>query len=174
MPRRGRSLRSIRTVKPKFKWSPIFANETQIINQTAINNHTELTFTLAKNATTNEHVVPPVLKVRHVKTKLIVAAVALNEVNCHTDYKAYILFVPQSHAVTHDTPNQHPEWVMATTTFGLQHTSTTSISLTSPVSRNLNTGDSIILYLSRYNHSTDTVASSFSITASYTYVARTN
>lgn len=174
MPRRGRSLRTIRTVKPKFKWSPIFANETQPIQATPATNHTEISYTLAKNATTNEHVVPPVLKIRHVKTKIIVPAVAIDEINCHTDYKAYILFVPQSHAVTYETPSQHPEWVMATTTFGLQHTSTTSISMSSPVSRNLNTGDSIILLLSRHNHATNVAASTFSITLSYTYVARTN
>lgn len=174
MPRRGRSLRTIRTVKPKFKWSPLYLSETKPMGNTNPSDHTEITYTLAKNATTDQHIVPPVLKVRHVKVKIHLPAVALEEINCHTGYKAYVLFVPQAHEVTHETPTQHPEWVMATTSFGLQHTSTTSISLSSPVSRNLNTGDSIILLVARFNSSTSTQATALMATINYTYVARTN
>lgn len=174
MPRRGRSLRTIRTVKPKFKWSPMYLSESKAMPLTAQSDHTEITYTLAKNATTDQHIVPPVLKVRHVKVKLHLPAVDINEINCHTGYRAYVLFVPQAHEVTHETPTQHPEWVMATTSFGLQHTAISSISLTSPVSRNLNTGDSIVLLLARFNSSASTQASAVMTTINYTYVARTN
>lgn len=173
MPRRGRSLRTIRTVKPKFKWSPSMQSapaQMPACNVGAVTHHI---WPLASNSPVNGTVVPPVLKIRHLKAKLTFPQQTEVLAQARGAYHAYIMFCPQGVDLTGDSPSQHPEWILSMTTFGLSSSQTSNISMSSPVSRNLNTGDSIQLIISQRNTS-NIDSPLFAFIMSCQYVARTN
>jgi len=65
-----------------------------------------------------------------------------------------LMFVPQGVTPTINSPIQHPEWVMAWRGMEIDASGTakgTQVMLSSRLSRNLNSGDSIIMLWSGYN-----------------------
>lgn len=174
MPRRGRSLRTIRTVKPKFKWAPVHAHATLTLGTTAAGAENGTFQVIAANTTQSGNVVPPVLKIRHIKVKVNFPPIVAGSVGSFSDLSVYVMFCPE--AVTPQAEAHiaaHPEWVLGATSGTLRSTEGTSMSITCPVSRNLNSGDNIAVFLVHHNLST---AASPQIVAgiSYSYVARTN
>lgn len=76
----------------------------------------------------------------------------------------YILYVPQGYGISVDLPFEHPEWIMAYKFIGtgLSTTSLTDSNSQVPkiktrLSRNLNTGDSIIFLYTFNNKNNDNV-----------------
>lgn len=65
-----------------------------------------------------------------------------------------IMFIPQGFTPTADTPTQHPEWIMAWRTHDPSSTSVSTavgirnFQISSRLTRNLNSGDRIVLYQS--------------------------
>lgn len=68
---------------------------------------------------------------------------------------AFIMFVPQGMNITASYDNDHPEYIMAMRFFGSPSTDNETkfapIRIKTRLSRKLNTGDSIILYLKGFN-----------------------
>ena len=76
---------------------------------------------------------------------------------------AYILYIPEGYTASIDTPVQHPEWIMAYKFFGSPNVeiptgADTATNTTKPIqrirtklSRRLNTGDRIILFVEAQN-----------------------
>lgn len=175
MPRRGRSLRTIRTVRPKFKWSPSTTSQAVQMPAAAANADTHTLWALASNAAVNGSVVPPVLKVRHMKVKLTFPQQTDVMAEARGAYQAYIMFQPQGVTLTGDAPNLHPEWILAMTTFGLSSSQAINISMSPTLSRNLNTGDSIQLLISQHNSTqVGTASPQYAFLLTCQYVARTN
>lgn len=68
---------------------------------------------------------------------------------------AFIMFVPQGMNITSSYDTDHPEYIMAMRFFGSpsldNETKFAPIKIKSRLSRKLNTGDSVVLYLKGYN-----------------------
>ena len=68
-----------------------------------------------------------------------------------------IMFVPQGFTITANTPIEHPEWIMVwrTSDFGPlaegSASTASNLQLSSRLTRNLNSGDQIVLFNSFYN-----------------------
>lgn len=174
MPRRGRSLRTIRTVKPKFKWSPVYSNQTTTLPQTAANNTAIRPLTICANTATADNIVPPVLKVRHLKVRITIPPVAADSILQSFNILFYLVYCPQSIEPTAQTPSLHPEWILASTSSGAKQHDSTLISLSSPISKNLNSGDTIKLLIINVNSTAANFAANVPIGYNYSYVARTN
>jgi len=92
---------------------------------------------------------PTIVKAKHLKCIFDIYATAGKLING----AVYLIYVPQGYTPSIDLPIQHPEWIMAwrgieTSAEGLQGT---LVNLSSSLSRNLNSGDSICYIWSGYN-----------------------
>ena len=104
--------------------------------------------TLVTNAAQDATPTPTIIKVKHCKMAF--------DFQTSVYFKqgfVCITFVPQGYTPSYLTPIQHPEWIMAwrgieTSAEGLQGT---LVNLSSSLSRNLNSGDSICYIWSGYN-----------------------
>lgn len=174
MPRRGRSLRTVRAVKPKFKWSPVYNNQ-----QTSLptSNPSDVGFSsqiICANTATAENIVPPVLKIRHLKVKLSIAPVQADLLQQTSHLLFYLVFCPQGIDPNDQTPALHPEWILAASATGTKSTETTCVSMTSAVSKNLNSGDTIKLLMITVNQVNAGFNVNIPVGYSFSYVARTN
>ena len=94
---------------------------------------------------------PTVIKVKHIKAVFDCNAgsVALN------NGFVCVLYVPEGITITANSPIAHPEWIMAWRGFELTYQTNNvlgnQVQLNSNLSRNLNSGDSIILFCSIQN-----------------------
>lgn len=174
MPRRGRSLRTIRTVKPKFKWSPVHAHATMALGTTNGGAENGAYQVIASNTTQSGNVVPPVLKIRHIKVKVNFPPIVAANVGSFSDLSIYVMFCPEGVTPSAEAHiAAHPEWVLGATSGALRSTEGTSMSITCPVSRNLNSGDNIAVFLIHHNLS-NTQSPQIVAGIAYSYVARTN
>lgn len=77
---------------------------------------------------------------------------------------AYIMFLPEGYITNNDTPIQHPEWIMAYQFFGspmAEYDEPQTLKplkrIRSRLSRNLNTGDRIVLFIEGTNTANTTL-----------------
>lgn len=102
---------------------------------------------LVVNSTETATPTPTIIKTKHFKMSVDTyvntsANIALGPI------VAYIMYVPQGYALTTNTPVDHPEWVLTWRSIdtGLALAGTTyhtNVTMSSSLSRNLNSGDAI-------------------------------
>jgi len=153
----------------KKKWSPIM-RDVPFTNYVISNNTTDGGFaTMVSNSSETSTPTPTILKVKHCKISVdfkFDASVLNNGFCC-------VMFVPQSITPTAGLPILHPEWILAWRNIPNEVDATHhQIMLQSTMSRNLNSGDSIVLLFSFYNSTGS--PTSFSVTARHSCVVRNN
>ena len=94
---------------------------------------------------------PTIIKAKHFKMSVDTyvnagATIAIGPI------VAYIMYVPQGYTLTTNTPVDHPEWVLTWRTIDTSNSSINTgyhatVSMSSSLSRNLNSGDSIKIVL---------------------------
>ena len=113
-------------------------------------------FTLAFNPTQINTAVSQLYTVKNFEVTFAIDLVSTSDVITDLeDVTAYIMFVPQGMYVTPDYNLQHPEYIMAYKFLGSPMNDITSsqaqpTKVRTRLSRNLNTGDSVILFI-KYN-----------------------
>ncbi len=134
---------------PKKKWAPFMKDIPNTTVQIDGNSTGGAIATIVSNSTETATPTPTVVKVKHCK--------------CAFDFTSAqyyfnggflcMLYVPQGFTATASLPILHPEWILAWR--GLELDSQTpagrQVMLQSSMSRNLNSGDSIVLLFSCYN-----------------------
>lgn len=147
------------------KWSP----NIQEISTTTIAAPASSTFyqsfTLSFNPTQVNTAVSQIYTVKRIETSFYIDSDGNQVSGPIEDIAAYIMFVPQGMTVTADYNKQHPEYIMAykflgspnaengQTIIGQQYQ---PIRVTTRLSRKLNSGDSVILFIKGNNTSTST------------------
>ena len=125
--------------------------------------------TMVANSAETAVPTPTILKVKHAKLSLdfVFDATVLNNGFC------CFLYVPQGVVINSGLPVLHPEWIMAWRNIPNDVSSTHHpIMLSSSMSRNLNSGDSIVLLFSFYNSAVS--PTSLRISARHSCVLRNN
>lgn len=148
----------------KAKWCP---NLSDILNTTvsAASGRFSATTTLTTNPNNSSSTVSQVYTVKNVEISFTIESDSSDYFDGVT---AYIMFVPQGMNVNEDYHINHPEYIMAYKYLGSTvRTLNTGqpfqpIKVRSRLSRKLNTGDSIILYIAGQNNYTNTASFSLS------------
>lgn len=181
MPRRYYTrYRSRRTYVARRKWSPTLIQTQQ---QTAAIPDTNgySTVTLCANASNQGTNVPvsTIIKVKNFKVVLDIVSLSSNASSSTIRNNFYaIMFVPQGFTVTANIPQEHPEWIMVWRTVDVGRPATDgaptspNIQMSSRLTRNLNSGDSIVLFHSYYNSSS--ASANISTTAIVSFVTCNN
>lgn len=146
----------------KAKWCP---NLQDILNTTitATAGRFSGTTTLTTNPNNSNSTVSQIYTVKNIEITFTIENESIQ--NIFDGIAAYIMFVPQGMNVSEDYHLNHPEYIMAYKYLGnpLQENSIGQqfqpIRVRSRLSRKLNTGDSIILYIAGQNNNSG--ASSF-------------
>lgn len=173
MPRGIRTAR-VRSVRPyaKLKWSPIYGDQVLNVAQSDNNHNYVFNTVIAQSAVAQNGIIPPVSKVRHVKARLTIPT--LTEANAFSHIIFAIVYKPQAiQGITLQNLKEHPEWIMGYTTGNSSNTQGSILSISSPLSRNLNSGDAIVAFVSAYNR-TGGQNEAFQAFVSYTASMRTN
>jgi len=149
----------------KKKWSPIYKDVTPTQITISAGQINGSFFTIASNSSENtvQSPVPTVIKIKHIK--------------CAMDFKTdstavsngfvCFLYCPQGITASSAVVLAHPEWMLAWRNIPNDvSASHQTIMLKTSLSRNLNSGDSIVLYFSFFN----TTAGAIGVT----YYARTS
>ena len=153
----------------KKKWASLMRDvplTTVVIDPTATGGSYA---TMVLNAAETATPTPTILKVKYPKISVDFAfdATLLN------NGFACIMYVPQGVVINSGLPVLHPEWIMAWRNVPNDVTSTHhEIMLSSSMSRNLQSGDSIVLLFSFYNAATG--PTSLRISARHSCVLRNN
>ena len=104
--------------------------------------------TIVANANESATPTPTILKVKHLR---VAADLYIDTTNLNGGF-ACLMYLPQGTVPSANTALLHPEWVL--TWKGIQVNSATGhnlVQFSSSLSRNLNSGDSIVLYFSFFN-----------------------
>ena len=125
--------------------------------------------TMVQNSAETAVPTPTILKVKHAKLSLdfVFDATVLNNGFC------CFLYVPQGVVINSGLPVLHPEWIMAWRNIPNDVSATHhQVMLSSKLSRNLNSGDSIVMLFSFYNNASSPTTAS--VSARYSCVVRNN
>lgn len=87
----------------------------------------------------------PVLKIKHAQASIIIPNSTFTGYISFID--AFITYLPQGVNWDINTPTYHPEWVMSRRLIPLVTGGATTVFMRSPLMRNLNSGDKIVLTL---------------------------
>lgn len=140
---------------PKAKWSPnIQEIPTTSINATA-NSTFFHSFTLAYNPPQTTTTVSQVFTVKNVEVNFYIDTTASQHASLE-DITAYIMFLPQGMTITPDYNVNHPEYILAYKYLGSPTNESYSqqyqpIRVKSRLSRKLQSGDNIILFIKGSN-----------------------
>lgn len=149
MPRLSVTTRGSRTRRRGKKWSPVLVP--LATNVTVPNNNTDYVFMAhdicANSANTNLAPTATVIKMGNIKASFDM----YKNANFLGLAEVYIMFRPQGMAVDASYCVNHPEYIMAWRTFDVINDNQ-SITIQSRLKRNLNSGDSVIIYV-RYRSS---------------------
>lgn len=100
--------------------------------------------TIASNMPNINTYAPPVMKVKHASVTLHPSCNLNNfQSNFIRQSILYIVFVPQGQVLTFQVLEQHPEWILAKKPFTVSNQQTIPTTLTTYLTKNLNTGDTI-------------------------------
>lgn len=143
MPRRyTRSYRRSGYVRRR-KWSPVFFAQTSTLSADTPFG----TVTLAQNSA-NQGGTSPIATIIKVKNfKVVVDVLSVSGAQGSPSSTFAIMFLPQGYTADINLMTTHPEWIMAWRSIDLQTTNTVQVS--SRLTRNLNSGDSIIFFITR-------------------------
>lgn len=164
MPRRYYTRYRTRVYARRRKWSPTLGQG--VLNTRAEQNSAGFAYTVLCSNSTNQGTNAPVstiIKVKNFKCVIdIISQSATSGTGLLRNNFYAIMFVPQGFTITANTPTEHPEWIMVWRTIDFGITSGTALSsssnlqLSSRLTRNLNSGDQIVLFNSFYNPETIT------------------
>lgn len=137
------------------RWSPNIQEilTTQLVPSTEGINST--TYTLAFNPTQTNTAVSQLYTVKRFNISFVFEGSTTSQ--NYEDICAYVMYVPQGMNVTTDYNLQHPEYIMASKFIGSPYTDLHSAGqqfqphrISTSLSRKLNTGDSVVLFI-KYN-----------------------
>ena len=145
--------RNYRSTFKKQKWAP-FMKEIQPVTVPCPQTGTTFAFaTIVANSSETSLPTPTILKVKHIKAVFDCNAGS----TALTNGFLCICYIPQGIAPTAAVPLLHPEWIMAWRGFELEYQSNQvlgkQVQISSNLSRNLNSGDTIVLLWSIFNPS---------------------
>lgn len=119
--------------------------------------------TLVNNEVNQNQYVPPVMKVKCLKAQLTAPACPAPIIQNTGMFRGYLMYLPQGvnfqvglqqlngDLVLTGTIEQHPEWIMAQKNIYISADTTNAVYITSPLTRNLQSGDRIVLILIHYS-----------------------
>lgn len=145
-----------RAYRSRRKWSPTLFQGVSTLNVTASTTQALTSFitTPLCGNSSNAGTTTPVSTIIKVKNFKIICDVTSSTNNVRNLFFA-IMFLPQGFTPTVTTPQEHPEWIMAWRTVDATSASSVdravgipNVQLSSRLTRNLNSGDSIVLYQS--------------------------
>ena len=145
-----------RYYRKKGKWS---ANISVINNKsiTASSGYFYSYIDLCQNPAQNTTSVSQQYTVKNIELSYEIDIANIENINIET-LTAYIIYVPQGMSLTIDYANQHPEYIMAYRYLGKPvynnystNTGRNAVKIKTRLSRRLQTGDKVILYLNGYN-----------------------
>lgn len=159
--------------RSKGRWSPNIQEIGTTTVQAPANNTFYYTYTLAFNPTQVNTAVSQKYTVKRIEVSYYIDQdiVQASGVENLEDITAYIMFVPQGMTITADYNIQHPEYIMAYQFLGSPYVDFSSTStpagqqfqprkISTRLSRKLNTGDSVVLFL-KGNNTSETQNSEF-------------
>lgn len=153
-----------RTYRAKRKWSPTLVNGT--ITTSAQAGTTATAFVVLCENSANVGTNTPVSTIVKVKNARVVLDPQSNVGSSIRNSFYAIMYVPQGYQLTAETPTQHPEWIMVWRTIDTAGDSR-NITMSSRLTRNLNSGDKIVLYHSMVNVGTGLITSGVTFFASF-------
>lgn len=147
------------------KWSPNIQEISTTTIQAPAASTFYQSFTLSFNPTQVNTAVSQTYTVKRIEVSFYIDKDAQNNIEYLEDVAAYIMFVPQGMNVNADYNIQHPEYIMAyqflgspavdfSNTYGTMGQQFQPKKITTRLSRKLNTGDSVILFIKGNNTST--------------------
>ena len=153
----------------KKKWSPFIYDITPTNFSIGPQTLDGSFVTLVSNAVETNVPTPTVLKVKHLKVALdfkFDASVLSAGFCC-------IMYIPQGLTPSATLVTQHPEWLMGWKNIrnDLSATHHEQV-ITTPLTRNLNSGDKVVCYFSFYNAATG--PTTFNVTGKFSGVVRNN
>lgn len=156
MPRRYYTRYRPRAYGKRRKWSPTLG-QGSLTTAASTNNSGFSVSVLCGNSSVQGTTTPvsTIIKVKNFKVVLDIVSVTTAGVARNNFYA--IMFVPQGFTVGVNTPQEHPEWIMVWRTVDVGRGSdsstptSTNIQLSSRLTRNLNSGDQIVLFNSVFN-----------------------
>lgn len=161
MPRRYYTRYRPRAYVKRRKWSPTLGQG--VMNTQANANATGFSSTVLCANSINQGTDAPVSTIIKVKNfKCVIDIFSNGPASSTRNVFFAIMFVPQGFTISATTPTEHPEWIMVWRTVDIGVTtdsnipSASNLQLSSRLTRNLNSGDKIVLYHSFYNNTTST------------------
>lgn len=148
--------KTIKRFRRKGRWS---ANISEIQNTqiTATTQKFSATTTLTTNPVQSNTTVSQIYTVKNFEISFTMDIGGSSTINYIESLAFYIMFVPQGMNVGEDYNLQHPEYIMAYRYYGSPLADTSSevvpFRLKTRMARRLNTGDSIILFITGFNES---------------------
>lgn len=148
MPRRyTRNYRRYGNFKRR-KWSPVFVSATANLTPPSNFNFVPLAQNTA-NVGTNAPI-STIIKVKNFKVVADIIATrdtSTPPAGASPSLVFSIMFVPQGYAITQTLMVDHPEWIMAWR--AIDYATTNTVQVSSRLSRNLNSGDQVVLFFTR-------------------------
>ena len=147
------------------RWSPNIQEIATTSIQAPASSTFYHSFTLSFNPTQVNTAVSQIYTVKRIETSFYIDSDNNQIASVIEDVAAYIMFVPQGMTITSDYNKQHPEYIMAYKFLGSpsQETGQTligqqyqPIKVSTRLSRKLNSGDSVILFIKGNNTSSTT------------------
>ena len=144
MPRASVSVRTVRSRRRGKKWSPVLVElapsaASITANSTYYNRET----ICANSSTTTTAPTATVIKVGNIKVSF--ESESQSSALAALSGAIFLMFLPQGFTTNQDYPTQHPEYILAWRSFNPSG-ATSAVTIQSRLKRNLNSGDSIILF----------------------------
>lgn len=158
--------RYYRKIYPRKRWASNIFKENSIVTVLASQKDAFASTTICTNSPQTDVPTPVILKFGRCKVKGDIRTDLQNETN-FVSCTMYLVYVPEGYPIGIDLIKLHPEYVIGWTTISLDSGNTFTFS--SPLKRNLNSGDKIMMFfdLSATNTTQFTRAFNFYYTIQY-------
>lgn len=141
--------------RKRRKWSPTFVDGTFTISFPSQTSAFQGT-TLCANSSNIGNNVPVSTIIKAKNFKMVVDIGNIPTSTSVNNFLLAIMFLPQGFTGSYNLPKEHPEWILAWRTVDANFSSLQNVQISSRLARNLNSGDSIILFVSGSNLGTST------------------
>lgn len=175
MPKR---YRRVKTVVRKAKWNSVMSfYDLPVVSviagdgSTLSANAVPVILNGSANAGVSSTTTHPIIKVRHLKAQVSIPIA--EPLHWHRALIGFC-FLPQGYDFSNTTIQYHPEWVFCTKPIFAQGSTVITASITSPLSRNLNSGDKIVFFCMRANKHGTVPAPVINLHPYISYVTRVN
>ena len=135
--------RYYRKIYPRKRWASNIFTENNIVTVLASQKDAFASTTICSNSPQTDVPTPTILKFGRVKVKGDVRTDLQNE-NNYVSGTMYLVYYPEGYPIGMDLIKLHPEYIMGWTQISLDSGNTFSFS--SPLKRNLNSGDRIMMF----------------------------